>query len=148
MPIVALITGSLPLTAGESKTLRYLLESGVNSEMPPRWVANARRMLRRLDAPAEPNIRRILDVSTDHLTMAERHDLVAGALPGQVFENDAGGLIAAYSYDLTQSDGPPDGASDWLTEIMNHALQRNCTFVQFDIDAPELPGFRTFDRED
>src|SRR5258708_38599412 len=127
MPIVALTTQALPLTDGEVKTLRYLLEAAINSEMSAQWIANARRMLRRLDTD-EPNIRRVLDVSTDHLTVDERDELMAGELPGQVFENDAGGLVAAYAYDLTRNDGPPDGASAHLSAIMTHALARHYTF--------------------
>jgi hypothetical protein len=40
---------TLILDDGEAQTLRYLLESALNSEMPEHWIANSRQMLRRLE---------------------------------------------------------------------------------------------------
>ena len=41
---------------------------------------------------------------------------------------------------------PPE-ISESLWMIVRHAHNRRCGYVLFDADAPELPGFRTFDDE-
>ena len=48
-----------------------------------------------------------------------------------------GGVINTASWDL--SGEPPFNA------IIRHALARKCQYVMFDRDAPELPGFPTFE---
>ena len=94
----------------------------------------------------EPNIVRMLDVSTAHLPQQDRSDLVVGDVPGQTVATVYGGLVNTATWTLPENDGePPEGASEPLNAIMQHALARRCQYVMFDADAPELPGFPTFE---
>ena len=96
--------------------------------------------------PEEPNIVRMLDVSTAHLPQQDRSDLVVGDVPGQTVATVYGGIVNTATWTLPENDGePPEGASEPLNAIMQHALARRCQYVLFDADAPELPGFPTFE---
>lgn len=96
--------------------------------------------------PEEPNIARMLDVSTAHLPLNERADLVTGNLPGQTVPTVYGGIINAVTWEAA-AGAVPDHASEALQAIMRHALARNCQYVMFDADAPGLDGFPTFDED-
>lgn len=102
----------------------------------------------RTTPPEEPNIARMLDVSTAHLPAADRSDLVVGDVPGQTVATVYGGIVSTATWSLPDNDGqPPEGASKALNAIMQHALTRKCQYVQFDADAPGLDGFPTFDED-
>ena len=99
-----------------------------------------------LHPPEEINIVRMLDVSTTHLTEDERARLVVGDMPGQHAVTDFGGILRTSLWDTEQWGGPQDtSTSETLDAVMKHALGRGCRFVLFDADAPELPGFPTFE---
>jgi DNA-directed RNA polymerase subunit H (RpoH/RPB5) len=99
-----------------------------------------------LHPPEEPNIVRMLDVSTAHLPQQDRSDLVCNEIPGQTVATVHGGLVSAATWALAENEGrPPEGYSDAMNAIMQHALARRCQYVMFDADAPELPGFPTFE---
>ena len=144
MPRIRQPTRTLTMTAEEVKTLEYLLNTGAMSEMPQRWAGNARRMLSRLEGGDEPNIQRMLDVSTGHLTDEERDHLGDGAIARQAATYDYGGIVHVGVYEdceADNSDALPAGTSPTLAAIMRHAIARGCGYVIFDADAPPLPGF-------
>jgi hypothetical protein len=85
---------------------------------------------------SEPNVQRVLDVSTAHLTDEERTRLEAGELPGQSFRGEYGGLV----YPNVEGE-PPDGMSETLWAIWRHAVDRGCGYILFDRDGPTLPDF-------
>lgn len=98
-------------------------------------------------APArdEPNIVRMLDVSTAHLPYGDRADLVGGQVHGQTATTEFGGMVNTAMWDARVSAAVPEEAGMDLGSIMRHALSCRCQYVLFDRDAPELPGFPTFE---
>lgn len=96
--------------------------------------------------PDEPNIVRMLDVSTAHLPVGDRFDLVCGQIPGQTAATEYGGIVNSATWgEMAENGLPPESASEPLTAIMRHAVSRNCQWVMFDPDAAGLPGFPTFE---
>lgn len=145
MPRLQPLKHFLALTDNEAKMLDYLLESGAASEMPRRWAGHAKRLLHRMEQL--DSVLRVLDVSTGHLTDAERLLLDCGDIPGQTHTGNYGGIISTDPYELVERGYLPDGASETLVAIMREAIRRGCLYVSFDADAGPLLGFPLLETE-
>ena len=149
MPREATTAFALPLTAVQVEMLTYVLEQAAMGEMSARWAGAARRLKTTLlSADPDPKVRRVLDVSTGHLTAAERQRLGDGELFNQTMTSKYGGLVYLSEFDTP--DARSDDITDTLWAIVEHAAIRGCAYILFDSDGPPLPGFRIFqsDSED
>ena len=135
---------ALPLTQVQADMLTYVLEEAAMSEMPGRWCGAARRLKTLLlSRDPDPNVRRVLDVSTGHLTGIERERLRDAKLVNQTMDGIYGGMI--YVSDLDTVGARPDGMSDTLWAIVEYASLRGCAYILFDSGGPALRGFRVFE---
>jgi hypothetical protein len=133
--------------------LGYVLEQAGMSEIPTHWADAARRLRARLTGQdPDENILRVLDASTAHLTERERERLNDGELANQAMTGAYGGMVYVSGCDtphaicgLDTSGARPDGISDTLWAIYQHAADRGCAYILFDSDAPFLPGFPVFE---
>ena len=138
---------SLPITEVQLEMLSYVLEQAAMSEMPGRWCGAARRLKTLLlSRDPDPNVRRVLDVSTGHLTGIERERLRDAKLVNQTMDGIYGGMI--YVSELDTAEARPDGMSDTLWAIVEYASLRGCAYILFDRDGPVLRGFPVFETED
>jgi hypothetical protein len=148
MPRETPTTRCLPLTEDERKILVDTPMFMEHSSVPARSYGVFRRLRHRLGTDGEPNIPRVLDVSTAHLTEDERGDLELGALPCQIAETDFGGILHSSGFDTEKTDDLPPGVIKTTVAIMRHAIARGCGYVMFDADSPTLPGFPVFETEE
>jgi len=146
MPRETKTTLALPLTEDEAKMLAYVLNEAAMGGMPGRWAGGARRLHTRLTSKdPDENVRRMLDVSTAHLTEQERDRLDAGEFANQTMTGEYGGMV--YVSDFDTPGARPDGISDTFWVIYQHAKLRGCAYILFDRDAPFLPGFPVLEAE-
>ena len=146
---------ALPLTQVQVEMLTYVLEQAAMSEMPGSWSGAARRLKNTLlSGDPDPNVRRILDVSTAHLTVPERQRLQDGELINQSMTGEHGGMVYLSEFDIPESPSAfdtgnprPADISSTLWAILQYATLRRCAYILFDCDAPFLPRFPVFESD-
>lgn len=92
-------------------------------------------------------IYKVLDVSTAHLSPAERRDLACGALEYQIMTGEYGGLLWV-SEDMNDPEwSRPEVMSETQVEILRFAFRCRCNYVKYDADADLLDGVGSWDED-